>query len=594
MSEVKLHKTTAETYIKQHLIQQIDNLKSDIQTLLDNKKSLKDKDEITKIMGLKQKKMDQLKILNNKLKDVIKKERYEIQKQNEIFMVSKAIDTLEFTGAKRKNNYQAMDKAKQEKQQRDQIKMQFLEYKELEKTYLEQDCEKLPAFLFLSRDILKTYGLCPYLDVNLEENSEVKYNNRLEWLKSTDDNGKKYFDCFDDLIEKKSLEQLELQKNNIENEILNFVEKVFTELQLEYFKNSIDFLNEYVNCHIKTKRIKERFKLMINNLSILYSETNLEIHNYLSIRFGIPIIVNIMENKNVYHTQLDISIMTETFLKYLEEYHKTIENMENKRKYITNTLKNLKMDLYYYLTDKQAFIKKENIIQVNRSNVLQEGKYFKKWSCLTKDEKLERLKSFSVYYIDKMLVETKLIDASEREKKVDILNKILYDAFKSKHLSYKHISWNVKRGIIQYIKVLTVSTEENNCNFILDIINENGSKDTELDKDDTKKDDTNKDDTNKDVKETSVNEGEMSVKVKKKISSKTIINKDSEQIINEQLLYFILKRVQNGIKEVKDDDKDNFLEKLKQKLKVKKVSNNDKKRIFEKYNEIFTVVKNNA
>ena len=115
-------------------------------------------------------------------------------------------------------------------------------------------------------DILKTYGLCPYLDVNLEENSEVKYNNRLEWLKSTDDNGKKYFDCFDDLIEKKSLEQLELQKN--------IVEKVFTELQLEYFKNSIDFLNEYVNCHIKTKRIKERFKLMINNLSILYLLVN--------------------------------------------------------------------------------------------------------------------------------------------------------------------------------------------------------------------------------------------------------------------------------------------------------------------------------
>ena len=80
---------------------------------------------------------------------------------------------------------------------------------------------------------------------------------------------------------------------------------------------------------------------------------------------------------------------------------------------------------------------------------------------------------------------------------------------------------------------------------------------------------------------------------KKKISSRTIITKESEKIINEEMLYFILKRVQNGAVESTKEDKEKFAERIKIKLKIKKITVNDKIKIFEKYDEIFDVVVNN-
>jgi hypothetical protein len=570
MSEVKSYKSK-DSYVKQHVIQQIDNLKSDIQNLIDKKKSLKSKEEIQECLEMKQKKMDQLKILNNKLKDIIKQERYEIQKQNEIIMVSKAIDTLEFTGAKKRNGHKALDKAKEEKAQRDQVKMQFLEYKEMEKKYFECDCSKLPSYLFLSKNILKSYGLCPHLDLDLENpiDKDILYNKRLDWLTSQTDQGKILFDLHKDLIQENDLNKLQLQKTHIENDISKFIDDNFTKSQYYYFENAINFLQEYLNCHIKTKRIKERFKLMINDLSILFSETSFEIHTYLSIRFDIPIVVNIMENKNT-KNPLELSLMTEKFSKYLEDYRNTIENIQNKKKYIINTLKNLKMDLYYYLTDKQAFLKKENIIESKRSNVIQNGKYFKKWSSLTQTEKLERLTCFAIYYIDKNLIENKIIDQSKRQEYINLLDNLLLDGFKTKILTYKNLSWNIKRGIVENIKTLKQENLDDKIVFTLQNTNENQ--------------DLNSNQTSSNTK----------VQDKKKISSKSIINKESEKIINEQLLYFIIKRIQSGVENITDEDKENYLNKLKTKLKIKKISTNDKKQIFDKYTEIFNLVKQNT
>jgi len=168
MSQAKMSNTVRESsYIKQHLLQQIDNLKTDIQNLIDNRKNLDKKEDIESYNALKQKHMVQLKSLNDKLKEIVRNERYESQKQNEISMLSKAIDNMEFGGAKKKNNSLAMDKAKQDKQQRDSIKMKYLEYQEAEKKYLQYDSKKYPGSLFLSKNILKSYGLCPYLDLDL-------------------------------------------------------------------------------------------------------------------------------------------------------------------------------------------------------------------------------------------------------------------------------------------------------------------------------------------------------------------------------------------------------------------------------------------
>jgi hypothetical protein len=62
----------------------------------------------------------------------------------------------------------------------------------------------------------------------------------------------------------------------------------------------------------------------------------------------------------------------------------------------------------------------------------------------------------------------------------------------------------------------------------------------------------------------------------------------------KELLHFILKRIQNGINEILEEDFQNFLERIKIKLRVKKLSSKDTSYISDKYKEIFEVVKNNV
>ena len=94
---------------------------------------------------------------------------------------------------------------------------------------------------------------------------------------------------------------------------------------------------------------------------------------------------------------------------------------------MTNTLNNLKLDLYNYLTDKQNFIKNENILS-KKSSITQVGKYFEKWSSLSKEQKLERLESFSIYYIDKHLIESPILPLSLSADLMKILDIIRQEA----------------------------------------------------------------------------------------------------------------------------------------------------------------------
>jgi hypothetical protein len=401
----------------------------------------------------------------------------------------------------------------------------------------------------------------------------------LEWLSSMDDKGLVYFSLCNDLLMKNVIKELLLQKQNLEQDILNFISSVLTPSQFEYYNNSDMFIQEYNLCNVKTKRLKERFKTMINWLSILYSETDIEFHKYLSNRYDLQIVVNLIDSKesgkvltNV--EKLQRSMSCERFTNFLEKYNTIKESIDTKQKFCNNTLRNLKLDFYCYLTDKQNFLSKQEIPSIKKLKISQEGKYYKKWSLLNDDEKFERFKSFSIYYIDKNLIDVKLLDKDLRETKIDELEKLLIESFQSKKLFYKNITWNVKRGIIETIKILRYNDDNT---FSLSRpepvkINETTSTSNTTDK------------TNSTIDMNSI---------KKKVSSRTIITKESEKIINEDLLYFILKRVQNGTLESAKEDKEKFAERIKTRLKVKKITVNDKMKIFEKYDEIFNVVINN-
>jgi len=582
-------RSVRQDIVKSHIIQQIENLKTDIQNLLDKKKFISN-DEMGDWSINKNEKMSQLKILTEKLKEINKKERSELRMNNERNKLSKVIDNLEYGAAKKKNNYIAMDKAKREKELRNEAREQYIKFQNMEKIYLEYDCDELPGNLFLHRDILKSYGLCPFIDIQFDEENERidknltvdTYNKRLRWLQSQSDSGKLYFNLYDDLVKKTKCKEMTDNKIILEKLIYDFIKENITESQMNIYDDCIKFIEEYVNCSIKTKRIKERYKLFINDLSVLYSETLIEFHSYFSIKYNMHIVVNILKSNVKQKDNFFNGQIKEQSDDLINQYKIKLKEMEKDELFIKNTLRNVNTDLYSFLTDKQTFVNKLSNLNVIKTNsAVQVGKYFKRWSVLTKQEQIERFESFSHIYVDKYLVNTLIIEEDDRDKMVEILFDLLKTNLENKRMVYRDYVWNTTRGFIESVKILKYNKDT--C-FILEFTKQTPSKDGQLRKQQQQQ-----------QQQEQEQEGEVSKKnvPTKKVSSRTIITKDSEKIINEELLYFILTRLQSGVDKIDQEDKDSFCEKIKIKLKVKKLMLNDKAKIHKKYDEIFEVVKNN-
>jgi len=557
---------------KNFIIQEINNLKRDIQILINEKKTFEDKLIIKKYDEDKKVKMEELKRYTERLKVIYKQEREDKQMKLDLELVGKQLDNLDYRNAKKNSD---KTKAKIAKELRQNAHAKYLEYLELEKKYYEIDPKALPGILFLNQKIINEYGICPYINHNnvLNEktdnsnennidNQDIRdliYNKRLEWLSLQNDNGELYYNLYDTLINRKELLSVDNDKLNLDEKINKFINDILTDDQVKLWERCLAFIEKYVQFNIKTKRLKESFKMFIHDLSILYSDVNINLHKYLSLKYNYHIDVNQLNSKK--EINLNNVALSYQFDEYISEYQNIIEIIKTKSKYITNTIKNLKQDLCCFLTKETNLNSNKNENKKKEQSYVQVGKYFKRWILLSQDERLERFESYALYYVHTFLLDKDIIDVSQRDDIVNTLSELLKTAYNSKKMIYRDIKWNTTKGIIELVKTLNYNKE---LGFVLKYtkqIMEKGQDNNNL--------------------------------IKKKISFRTIITKESEKIINEELLYFIVDRIQNGVTSSTKEDKESFAEKIKLKLKIKRLTINDKVKIFEKYDEIFYIVKNN-
>jgi hypothetical protein len=539
---------------KNSIEQKVNILKNEIEYISKLNKGQITNEEHKENVNLKQRKMSELKKLNEDLKLIYKKEKLEQTKRNQLISIQRTMDNLDFRAAKKRNNSEAMDNAKKAKEQRELLRKTYLESQEIEKKYLEIDSKIVPGNLFLHEDVIKKYGLCPFINVKENEIGKEIEKKRLEWLESTDDKGELYYNLYKDFYENTIINSLLKEKQKIEDSIEEFIKKSLSPSQNEIYNDSVSLLQDYIKCNIKSKRIKERYKNFVNNMSILYSETSFTLHNYLSLKYNIPIIVNIInknENKLNKQEKMVKIISIEEFENLVEEFSKIDKSLEQKSKFNMNIIKNINSNLYYYLTNNQEFLKTVSINKKQNDIFTQKGKYFKRWILLSNDEKLERFYSFSEFFVKKCGCDNNLIEK---------LYNLLKNDFLEKRIVYRDYIWNVKSGIIENVKILRYDKEKED--FIL--------------------------------KYTTSKKKESSKESSKKVSTKTIITKNIEKIINEELLYFIVKKLKNNKEtETEVKNKEEFFDHIKEKLSVKKINKTDKEIINKTYDNIYLIIKNN-
>jgi hypothetical protein len=554
---------------KEELTENISNLKKEIQELINYKKENSKKllkEEISKIDENKNEKIENVSKFTKMLKDIIKKEKEKLSLINNIKKVQNINDSINYHYVKKYKNSEDLENLKNNKEIRENTRQEYLHYLQLEEIFYKLDPENIPGILFLHQDIIETYGLCPFIidDIDLINTISSEYEKikksleekRKEWLNNTIDKGKLYYDLMNTIFNENELCNFKYNLKNIEDNLERIISNFLNNSQLNIYKDCLSMIDEYINCKIKTKKIKEKYKLIIHNLSILYSETKLPIHKYLQIKYSINIPINAINN-NV----TDKSINNDLYIiKHFDDnivnYNAQIEEILQKNKYVTNIKKNLKQDFHNFLMKKS---KTNPIIKENSNKIILQGKYFKNWSNLTIDEKNERLEYFSKYYVENILK----IPEEYKSSLISKLNDLLQEHLKSKKLTCKHLNWKAKKGYIEKIKILHFDKQNNS--FELKAIN------------------------------SLVTEKQIDTKLKKSLSKKTILEKNNDKIINEEMLKYILKYNQKTSLELNDSTNftDEFIEKLKIKLKLKKLSNDDKIKITKKLIDMKDIIKNN-
>jgi hypothetical protein len=510
----------------------INYLQKDIQYLITKKMNTElTNEQKSKIENDKKVKMTELKKLIVDLKQINKDERIKKQNQRDLNMVHKQIDNINYNIAKKKNDTEMMKSVQEAKDKREKAKTSFDEYKKKEEIYNESDSKQYPGHLFLHQSIILEYGLCPY--INLEDQIEDK---RKEWLHSQKDGGKIYENLYNEVISQCTLKELQEKHIKIQNDIDELINRNITEKRMEIYKTSEKFLEEYLACQIKTKRIKNGYKTLMHDLSVLKAETNLDIHAYMSLKYNHHITINDL-GKNISKEQILINSMFNDFVK---DYRDIIELIEQKQKYIANTIRNTKYDLYLYITNQKQYQKR----QQKHITFVQEGKFFKRWGVLTEIERNDRFTSFAECYIENNKIDSTLNKPDLIEK----LKNLLIHSYKTKQLIYRDFTWNKVSGYIENMSGIKYENDDFYLTMKRKEKNPNGTK---------------------------------------KVSNRTMITKDNEKVINELILKFLLK--DNEFKQ-----KEECLELIKTKLKMKKISKNDKIFIIKKYDEIYNVINDNT
>ena len=513
-------------------------------------------------------KLSELNTVITTLKDITEKQKKQSKLEKEYRKACKLTDSLKYHSIKNKPN--ANEILHNLKLTREKAQSEYLTSKALKEHYHNYDSKNYPGFLFLHKPIVDAYGICPYIYIKLSEkepnsDSDITHNihfKRHTWLLEQTDKGQLYFDWFNRIVNKHTyLMMLEKQKKT-EEYIQELFDKYLSSSHLELLRQSILLIKEYINTTIKNKKIKDTFKTVITNLTSIVNESGINVDEYVSLKYNIPIPINrdndIQIDKMIEH--FNEIIYKDTII----EYTNILQQSKDEYKYITKITDNLtdKLNEYILEHEKESNDKDDNIYV---SQYTQEGKYFKKWSTLTHDEKLCRFKSFSVYYV-KVIINNHELDESTL---VTQLYECITEAYDAKKLKYKDFKWNIQLGIIEKMNDIVY---ENNLFKFLDISSEVNN-----------------------LTSTSTTNDSSSSTLSTKRSLKSVITKESEKMINEEIICSLIKLVSKQ-KNLTDDmitkHRDTTIDKIKTKLRIKKITNNDKKILTNKYDDMYNTIIN--
>ncbi len=290
--------------------------------------------------------------------------------------------------------------------------------------YNEHDVQDFPGYTFLLSQVVKAYGVCPYLNV-YDPDCKTR---RVTWLEEQSDKGAVYFKTVKDLtdddllheVETKLMNNQELLKSHVVEALANVEPTTDFDIDHDLLVNSIKMRKEAKSVN---KKVKEARAQTNRILDYIMMKCGIDFNRYVQIVFGFslkykaPIIE--LDKIDEEFTKLCGQCLCEmskySSMKSLREREKS-EAMSQLAKLIEQQFK-----------------------------LSQIGKYFQKWSGLSQEKKEDRIKSYCDWYARQHSFPLSFSD--------DMKTYIL-DQLQAKNLKASDIKWESKMGIISSINIV--------------------------------------------------------------------------------------------------------------------------------------------
>lgn len=294
--------------------------------------------------------------------------------------------------------------------------------------YDSRDQPDYPGWTFLLSDVVKEYGICPFLNVD----DEGCRDRRLTWLQEQKDAGKIYFEAVSRLSDRRWLQDIEDEtfslKKQIQQHVTNVVESLneqslSTEEGADNFidhDSLIDSIRLRKEAKSQNKTVKEAWNKTLRSLDYIMLQRGVDFSKYISIIYGYVIRYKPPPSTNV----------DSEFEHLYNRYIATNSKLQSSRQYVEQQKEEAKQQLISLI--KQNF----QLDQVRR--------YHKKWSSLTSEKKEERIKSYCDWY------------ARQNNKPLtfaETMKTFIMEKMESKELKVMDVKWDIKLGIITNVNI---------------------------------------------------------------------------------------------------------------------------------------------
>jgi hypothetical protein len=290
--------------------------------------------------------------------------------------------------------------------------------KVMEPNYFHNILLKNPYLFFIDNKIITPLALTVNIDL-VKDNPDLF----LKWVKKNENTIQNIIDTY---IDHKKINEYNSSLIILKERIEIFYSNLFNIDDYNNIKSSIEFFKNY-NLTAKTKKKKQELDINKNIISEYSDKYNINLFDSFKLIYGLsPDSVGFYSFSS--NNSNDIGPIYENYLTEFKDIH---ENLSLLKKKTESELSTAIINYKEYLSSK--------------SISTQVGKYFKKWSLLSKIEKNERILSFVSFYCHKYDLDIKEIS--------DKMMVFIQDSILSKKLQVKDIKWNSSLGTITYINI---------------------------------------------------------------------------------------------------------------------------------------------